>query len=88
MLAPIQVKRALLAAAVFAGAMTSVAQPNLANLAEPMTIYGQFQDRTVMVTAPSYSPARSKSLQWKGVEFIDDRPGRHLHGAQLRWVTE
>jgi hypothetical protein len=82
MLAPIPLKRAFLAATVFAGALTGVAQPNLASRVDPMTIYGRVHGEPVLVTATKRSAGAIESLQWKGVEFIDATDqGRHLLSA-------
>ena len=72
-----------MAAALFLGAVTAVAQPNdQPGLARPMTIFGQFKGQTVMVTATRRSAGAIESLQWGGTEFIDANDhGRDLQSA-------
>lgn len=82
MLVPITWSRALLASLLFAGALMGVAQPDQAHFVQPLTIYGQFKSRTVMLTATTRSAGAIESLQWGGMEFLDANDhGRDLQSA-------
>src|SRR5262249_59749765 len=80
MLVPLKRNRAILAAALFVGAVTGAAQSDHARLARPMTIYGAFKDRVVMVTATGRAAGAIESLQWGDTEFLD----AHDHGRDLQ----
>jgi hypothetical protein len=82
-LVPVSRNGALMAAALFLGAVTAVAQSNdQPGLAPSMTIFGQFKGRAVMVTATHRSAGAIESLQWGGIEFIDANDhGRDLQSA-------
>jgi len=72
----------VLAAAIVVVGVLGVAGPNQAHLAQPMTIYGHFKGRTVMVTATDRSAGAIESLQWGGTEFLDASDhGRNLQSA-------
>jgi hypothetical protein len=81
MIAAISWKRVFLATTAFLGAVT-VAQPDQAQLVQPLTIYGHFKGRIVMLTATGRSAGAIESLQWGAMEFLDASDnGRHLQSA-------
>lgn len=75
-------KRTLLATAIFSGAIVSVSRSNETHLIQPLTLRGEFRDRTVVMTATARSAGAIESLQWGGVEFLDSNDhGRDLQSA-------
>ncbi len=72
-----------MAAALFMGAVTAVAQSNpQPQLVQPLTIHGQYKGQTVLLTATRRSAGAIESLQWGGMEFLDASDhGRHLQSA-------
>ena len=82
MLVPMSRNRAFLAAALILGGLTAAARTNHAQLAQPMTIVGQYKGQTVLLTATRRSAGAIESLQWDGMEFLDASDhGRHLQSA-------
>lgn len=82
-LVPASRSGAILAAAAFLGAVTAVAKSDAQHqLIQPLSIFGEFKDQTVMVTATRRSAGAIESLLWGGVEFLDAGDhGRDLQSA-------
>ena len=75
-------KRFVLAIVVLACAWAGVPRPDHAELVRPLTVFGQFKDRPVRLTATPRSAGAIESLEWDGVEFLDSNDhGRDLQSA-------